>query len=845
MKPVRCIRTLVAVAAGGLLVAACGDSNGSGSEDVHRFSFDAATDTYDVAGAAVSQSQVDRDLVGSVCSRCHANATAEVKESVHFKIAGRTARVLFPGGGAHGMLDRACGLPATTGLTNYTSNANLGECAKCHVGRYTPIMEDFFSLMFGQMGVADPTGQAAQLVEGGIDCLICHSDEYRSYPEGELASIAGHAPEDAASPTHYGFARVAHDDGDFDHDGQPDLVIDIDGDGVADAPLMIDTDGDGVPETRWPTVAQDRSKEALASIGSTTAENCLRCHEHARTGYKRGTLFADGYDVHATAATGAFENARNQCTACHTSQGHKFVRGHLIGGDLAAADYPPPPPGVAPDPNDPTDLTCVGCHAVEALPENIHRPSHLAAIACETCHIPFGSGITYSLFGDGGQVSFGRNPEGRDTLLVTADMYLAGDKADIDADYEAYRTRPLLQWFNGGTSFLAQSLAVRGMPNAKITPFKPMANGMVFDARYFSGETADNDVAPYNAHSMYRFFANGNNAEAFYALDMLDMLPQAVRSVTMADFADPDPSVQAMALMLIFPNLVYFDKASFGYEHYLTATGSPWDANGDGFVDAGRDFHFDMLAAANNGLRSFQGFNGPMGLPPEYEWYPPFDSIDELVSMKLPDGSLIKMFLQMQAASLPPEQQAPFLAAIANYPAFSNITLGGHGVLPATQALGANGACADCHGSNGVLAERHPVTRKVPTNMGPMGTFDLPLYQWKYYNVRALVNLGLATRNEDVVAGTADVDVDGDTAYVRASNSTFVLNWFVPSDPSGYRSADAPSALAGTDLTAADLTWSGGAWMPVLEPVTDLVPNYAILGYEARELMWDWQPSLK
>ena len=46
-----------------------------------------------------------------------------------------------------------------------------------------------------------------------------------------------------------------------------DLVIDMDGDGTMDAPLMYDSDGDGQPDTPWATVAQDRSVEALASIG--------------------------------------------------------------------------------------------------------------------------------------------------------------------------------------------------------------------------------------------------------------------------------------------------------------------------------------------------------------------------------------------------------------------------------------------------------------------------------------------------------------------------------------------------------------------------------------------------
>ena len=84
-------------------------------------------------------------------------------------------------------------------------------------------------------------------------------------------------------------------------------------------------------------------------------------------------------------------------------------------------------------------------------------------------------------------------------------------------------------WFNGSVSFLAQSLAVRGATGAKITPFKPMANGMVFDARFFGGELANNSAAggayQYNAHSMYRFQAGGANADIFSALDFLDLTP--------------------------------------------------------------------------------------------------------------------------------------------------------------------------------------------------------------------------------------------------------------------------------------------------------------------------------
>ncbi len=807
-----------------------------GPLDVHRFQYDIATDEYVVVGERIPQAQVLRDLAGSLCTKCHDGAVAELKSSVHYTIAAPSQRVLFPGGGSHGMLDRACGLPATTGLTNSLTDINLGECAKCHTSRYLPIMEPFFAAMFQQMGVVDAQGEATRLVDAGLDCLICHAEHYRSVPEGGiLAAISPTAGDGSTSPTAVGFARASRDNSDFDRDGVPDLVIDVDGDGVADAPLMMDTDGDGQPDTPWPTVAQDRSLEALRSIGGPTEHACLRCHEHARTGYKRGTLFIEGHDVHAGATGGIFADAENQCTACHTADHHKFVRGHAVGGDLAAADYPAPPPGVPADPNDPTDLTCETCHSTASLPAAIHTPKHLETISCETCHIPYGSGITYSLFGHGGQVSFGRNDDGKDTKLVVSDMYVGGDRADLDKDYEAYKTLPILSWFDGGTSFLAQPLTVRGMPNSKITPFKPMANGMAFDSRFFSGATETNEAGyDYNAYSMYRFYANGMNAEAFGALGMLDMTPTAVRNVTMNSFFDEDPRVQAMGLMLIFPNLVYFDKGAYGYEHYQTVLGSPFDANGDGIVDAGADFNFDMFAAANSGLRQFQGFNGPLGFAPDYQWYPPFDDVSDVISMKLPDGSLIKMFLQMQAGKLPPEMVDAYMAAVDNYPSFSQITLGGHGVRPKAEAVG---SCGSCHSAGGLMSHKVPVGRRVPVDMGPMGTLEFPQYQWRYYNVKGLVDLGLATTSEQIVAGAVDVDIDGNTTFVRESSTAFVLNWFAPNAPDGYRRPDAPTALQGTGLTAENLTWQGGDWMPVLEPIVDYLSNARVLGYDQ-----DWIP---
>jgi hypothetical protein len=872
----------------------------------------------------IPAAEVERSVSTVICAICHENAIAQLKNSVHFTGQGPNPRILFPGGGSHGQVDRACGLPGTTALINYNSDINLGECGKCHTGRFMPPMEGAFTSSFMQMGMSPDlaASNAESIVDGGLNCLICHAETYLSVrddlTEEELATlqIAGYAQPGTPSPSRQGFANLSRDNTDFDHDGLPDLLIDMlplpDGDGIADSPLMMDTDGNGLPDTAWPTVAQDRSVAAVLSVGATDAHACLRCHEHARTGYKRGTLFREGYDVHASLCfdDGAGGCAKNNCTACHVTldadldgdglpDTHKFVRGHLVGGDLAAADYPPPAPGVPPDPEDETHLTCVQCHAEVDLPGEIHSTRHLATIACETCHIVQSSGITYSMYGQGAHVSFGRNAAGRDTKVITLDHMIAQPYAegDIDADFAAYRMTPILMWFNGSTSFLAQSLATRDTENAKIAPFKPMANGMVMDARFFKGVMVDNDKTgfPYNKYSMYRFFANAiyckkagidpsicgddglyGNAEVFTALGLLGevkdkdgnvivqgLTPEETRLVSLADLMDmSNPNKQTMAMMQAFPNLMNFSKAAYGYEHYLISSrfaDTAWDADSNGIVDRTGPISFDMYSAVNAGLDQFKGFNVPMGLPADYEWYPKFGDVSNVATMKLPDGSFMKLFLSMQLRQMYgswgyPEDEIDALIQqmVGSYPAFSNgITLGGHGVAPNPEenALGATvdgtgTGCLDCHGAGGILENPVPVTDKVLVDVGAMGQAEMPVWHWVYYKVRGIVRLGLKVTDEDVVAGTADIDIDGDDNYLRTSANRMVLNWFDPSAPPpdgylGLTRADDPLSLAGTGLRSDLLTWNGGRWMPVLEPMTTTAPNYAVLGYTRDEVIAD------
>jgi hypothetical protein len=237
-----------------------------------------------------------------------------------------------------------------------------------------------------------------------------------------------------------------------------------------------------------------------------------------------------------------------------------------------------------------------------------------------------------------------------------------------------------------------------------------------------------------------------------------------------------------------------------------------------------------------------------MGLPDDYDWYPPFESTDDLVTMKLPDGSLMKMFLAMQAEGMGTTEALKWLAAIEEYPAFSNgVTLGGHGVRPKEEALGAGGlsGCRDCHASGGMMTNPIPVTRKTPVDMPGMGTVELPQYQWHFYNIHELANLGLTVEDEDIVSGDTDVDIDGDSTLVRvADQNTMLLNWFAPTAPVptgflAYTPADDPAILGSVGLTADDLTKNDGSWMPVLEPLTDFAPNYRVLGYDSTILWMD------
>ena len=64
------------------------------------------------------------------------------------------------------------------------------------------------------------------------------------------------------------------------------------------------------------------------------------------------------------------------------------------------------------------------------------------------------------------------------------------------------------------------------------------------------------------------------NAEVFAGLNMIALTPDETRNITLNDFRSPDPDRQAMAMMMIFPNMINFDKQTYGYEHFLVSSDS-------------------------------------------------------------------------------------------------------------------------------------------------------------------------------------------------------------------------------------------------------------------------------
>jgi hypothetical protein len=192
------------------------------------------------------------------------------------------------------------------------------------------------------------------------------------------------------------------------------------------------------------------------------------------------------------------------------------------------------------------EVYCTECHG-NTPHSNVNAiyDQHFTRIACETCHIPYASGVERQVWAPTLGVTSG--PEANvPTYNPTTGKYEPYIKLQPDVF-----TPPDYRWYNGQASMLAEPAAsaysfdmkpaTRETTGSKITPFRKIINGMVMDRR---GIPQMPDFDP--RYTMLAFMQAG---QAF---------------MIQAGFMRPEGLLpQEEAFLSQFPNLLLFDQNKY------------------------------------------------------------------------------------------------------------------------------------------------------------------------------------------------------------------------------------------------------------------------------------------
>ena len=326
-----------------------------------------------------------------VCVQCHEGEARDMHGSVHYQQNGPTDFVTnIDGLGGERGFDFAA-----TGINTYCGtheNSPRFTCAGCHVGngRFPMAQSDFEAL--------DPASQAAHDQLANIDCLTCHQEQYRRFPDwtdangnldlslfedltlvnvtldanGDLLA----SPGDTVVRTGLAGVPVVGPNGDFEFapaGGPGSISFELPAESPFD-PMTITTE------------------VAVQTVHRTTRRSCLSCHAGAAgaNGAKRGDLTSlhaspdIGLDQHMSPA-----GANLTCSDCHSAVGDGGESHRIRGRGLDLR------------PNDVAErFTCEnsGCHSDRPHADfDFNSPTqdtHAVKVACQTCHIPtYGKGI--------------------------------------------------------------------------------------------------------------------------------------------------------------------------------------------------------------------------------------------------------------------------------------------------------------------------------------------------------------------------------------------------------------------------------------------------------------------
>ena len=319
-----------------------------------------------------------------VCVACHEGEARDMHGSVHYQQGGAfdfLTNIPSDFAAAGERPAKAAGDLVATGINTYCGtheNSPRFTCAGCHVGngRFPMAQSEFEQL--------DPASAEAHAQLANIDCLTCHQEVYKRFPDW-TATGQGF--------TDFSLLNLIEDlDGNLERfDGAELLRTGFSGiprvDPISGDFQFLPAGSDSLPAEVPMTPMPITTLEAAQNVHATTRMSCLNCHAGAGggDGTKRGDMSKENanpslmHDMHMSP-----QGADLTCSDCHSAEG-AMGEGHRMRGR-----------GLDLRPNDVAErFTCEtgGCH--DGRPHDDFsntdggsRDKHAMKVACQTCHIP-------------------------------------------------------------------------------------------------------------------------------------------------------------------------------------------------------------------------------------------------------------------------------------------------------------------------------------------------------------------------------------------------------------------------------------------------------------------------
>ncbi|NEV62186.1 PKD domain-containing protein [Thiorhodococcus minor] len=320
----------------------------------------------------------------AVCVECHQNEARDMHGSVHYQQGGAFDFVTnIPGdfAAAGERPAKAAGDLVATGINTYCGtheNSPRFTCAGCHVGNGRfPMAQSLFEQL-------DPASDEAHAQLANIDCLTCHQERYKRFPDW-TASGQGFADFSLLNLTEDSDGDLVRLDGAAlartGFSGIPN-VDPVSGD-FQFLPAGSDTLPGSVPMSPMPIT----TLQAAQNVHATTRMSCLSCHAGAGggDGTKRGDMAKENANPSVTLDMHMSPNGADlSCSDCHSAVGDAGESHRMRGRGLDLR------------PNDVQDrFTCEtgGCHDDRPHEDfsntrGSSRDKHAMRVACQTCHIP-------------------------------------------------------------------------------------------------------------------------------------------------------------------------------------------------------------------------------------------------------------------------------------------------------------------------------------------------------------------------------------------------------------------------------------------------------------------------